>query len=266
MNTKVGIAWRPQIALLVEEESIEFTEIIAENYWNSVTLPEALERLVERGVTVIPHGISLSLGSADEPEKKRLEKMAKLAQKLNAPYVSEHIAFVRGAGHDSNHLLPVERTEEMLEIVVENIRIAQKHLPVPLVLENIACVFDWEDGQMTEGEFIRRIVEETDVGLLLDVANLYANSHNFDRSHHEFLDTIPLHKVEYVHVAGGVHKGKLYHDTHVHSIKDETLEVLKDLFERIVPPAVLLERDDYFQSFAELKDEIHRLQRYAVAC
>ena len=259
--TRIGIGWRPEIALLVEEQQCDFVEIVAENFWNERQLPSALKRLVDLGVTIIPHGISLSLGGADEPDAWRIDKLAKLAQKLGAPYVSEHIALVRGGGYESGHLLPVERTEEMLEIVVENVRIAQRGLPVPLVLENIATLTEWDGpGQMSEGEFVTRLLDETGAGLLLDVANLHANCYNHKRCHNEFLNTIPLHKIVYVHVAGGVYRDRLYHDTHAHPLQKAPLAILRDLCSRVAPQAVLLERDEHFGNFAEIAAELHQVR------
>lgn len=258
--TRVGIGWRPEIALLVEEQQCDFVEIVAENYWSMKALPDAITALVERGATVIPHGISLSLGGADMPDLWRLEKLAKLAEKTRAPFVSEHIALVRGGGYESGHLLPVERTEEMLEIVIENVQIAQRNLPVPLVLENIATLSEWEGDEMSEAEFISRVLEATDARLLLDVANLHANCYNHKRCHSEFLKSIPLERIEYVHVAGGVYRERLYHDTHAHPLQKAPLAILRDLLKRVTPPAVMLERDDHFEDFAAIAAELHHIR------
>jgi uncharacterized protein (UPF0276 family) len=258
--TRVGIGWRPEIALLVEEQQCGFVEIVAENFWNEKELPDALGGLVERGVTVIPHGVSLSLGGADEPDLWRLEKLASLAEKTHAPFVSEHIALVRGGGYESGHLLPVQRTREMLEIVIENVRIAQQNLPVPLVLENIATLSEWEGDEMSEAEFVTHILNETGAGLLLDVANLHANCFNHKRCHSEFLRSIPLEKIAYVHVAGGVYRERLYHDTHAHPLQKAPLAILRDLLKRTTPPAVLLERDDHFDDFAAIAAELQQIR------
>lgn len=256
-NTKIGMGWRPEIALLIEEQDIQFSEIVAENFWNCKHLPAALQILIERGATVIPHGVSLSLGSAVTPDLWRIEKLAKMAAQTRAPFVSEHIALVRGGGYETGHLLPVERTEEMAEIIIENVQIAQQNLPVPLVLENIATLVDFAStAEMSEAEFITRIVNETGAGILLDVSNLYANCFNHGVNYKEYFSTIPLEKVEYVHIAGGVHRNEIYHDTHAHALHGRPLEILSELCKLAAPPAVLLERDDHFGSPAELLAEL----------
>ena len=94
-------------------------------------MPIAIEVLHERDVAVIPHGVSLSLGGADLPSRASLDALARLARRVDAPLVSEHLAFVRAGGIESGHLLPLPRTREALETVVRNVRAAQAVLPVP---------------------------------------------------------------------------------------------------------------------------------------
>jgi uncharacterized protein (UPF0276 family) len=148
----------------------------------------------------------------------------------------------------------------MLEIVIENVRIAQSNLPVPLVLENIATLSEWHGDQMSEAEFVSRILNETGAGLLLDVANLHANCYNHKRCHAEFLSSIPLDKIAYVHMAGGVYKERLYHDTHAHPLQKAPLAILRDLLKRTTPPAVLLERDDHFEDFGAIVAELQQIR------
>jgi uncharacterized protein (UPF0276 family) len=77
-------------------------------------------------------GIGLSLGGAERPHPARLEHLPSVTERVGAPLVGEHIAFVRADGRDAGDLLPVPRTREALEILCENVAIAQAALPVPL--------------------------------------------------------------------------------------------------------------------------------------
>src|SRR6185503_5281804 len=109
----LGIGWRPEIAHFIERcEGLGFVEVVAENVSAPHEFPAAVDALRERGLRVIPHGVSLSLGSAEPLDRERVKRLAKLARRVDAPLVSEHIAFVRGAGIEAGHLLPVPRTRE----------------------------------------------------------------------------------------------------------------------------------------------------------
>lgn len=243
----LGVGWRPELAWMIEQRcDLGFVEVLAEDLEFAPVLPVEFEALRERGVVLVAHGVSLSLGGAELPERARLQALARLARRIDAPLVSEHLAFVRAGGIESGHLLPVPRTREALEIVVRNVRAAQALLPVPLALENIATLFEWPEAEMSEADFIAEVLDRTDALLLLDLANLYANGCNHGIDPTAFFDRLPLERIAYVHVAGGVAEGGLYHDTHAHALPGSVLDLLAQLRERINVPGVLLERDDRF--------------------
>ncbi|MFG2353429.1 DUF692 domain-containing protein [Streptomyces sp. NPDC048521] len=258
-----GIGWRPEIADAVERmPGIDWVEVVAENVCPG-HLPESLLRLRERGVTVIPHGVSLGLGGADRPDEGRLTALAERVEALGAPLVTEHIAFVRAGGAltaspslEAGHLLPVPRTRDALDVLCENVRIAQDALPVPLALENIAALFSWPGEELTEGEFLSELVERTGVRLLIDVANLHTNRVNRGEDPAQALAALPLEAIAYVHVAGGFERDGVWHDSHAHPVPPAVLTLLTDLASRTTPPGVLLERDENFPAPAELEGEL----------
>ncbi|MFF8444889.1 DUF692 family multinuclear iron-containing protein [Streptomyces californicus] len=267
MELGIGIGWRPEIAHEVEAlAGIDWVEAVAENLCAD-HLPDSLVRLRERGVTVVPHGVALGLGGADRPDPGRLAALAARAELLGAPLVTEHIAFVRAGGPltaspglEAGHLLPVPRTWDALDVLCENVRIAQDSLPVPLALENIAALITWPDEELTEGQFLAELVERTGVRLLIDVANLHTNHVNLGQDPAKALDELPVEAIAYVHVAGGVEKNGVWHDTHAHPVTAPVLEVLAELRSRVDPPGVLLERDDAFPPARELAGELDAIR------
>ncbi|MEW2135371.1 DUF692 domain-containing protein [Streptomyces sp. NPDC005409] len=263
----VGIGWRPEIADAVERlPGLDWVEVVAENICPG-HLPEALLRLRERGTRVVPHGVSLGVGGADRPDPQKLAALAERAVALGAPLVTEHIAFVRTSSPalEAGHLLPVPRTRDALDVLCENVRIAQDALPVPLALENIAALFSWPDEELTEGQFLTELVERTGVRLLVDVANLHTNRVNRGEDPAAVLDAIPLEALAYVHVAGGVERGGVWHDTHAHPVPPVVLDLLAALRSRVDPPGVLLERDDDFPPEAELAAELEAIRAVVTA-
>ncbi|MFF6994514.1 DUF692 domain-containing protein [Streptomyces sp. NPDC008313] len=262
-----GIGWRPEIAEAVERmPGIDWVEAVAENVCPG-HLPESLVRLRERGVTVVPHGVSLGLGGADRPDEGRLAALAERAGALGSPLVSEHIAFVRAGGPltaspvlEAGHLLPVPRTRDALDVLCENVRIAQDALPVPLALENIAALISWPGEEMTEGQFLYDLVDRTGVRLLIDVANLHTNHVNRGEDPAEALRELPVEAIAYVHVAGGFERDGVWHDSHAHPVPRPVLDILAHLASRTAPPGVLLERDENFPEPAELERELDAIR------
>ncbi|MCG5216815.1 DUF692 domain-containing protein [Streptosporangium sp. KLBMP 9127] len=257
----IGIGWRAEIDLTVERlPGVEFVEVIAESL-RPARLPESLRVLRSKGIPVIPHGVGLGLGGAEPPAPEGLAHLAACARALDAPLVSEHLAFVRAGGMEAGHLLPVPRTRDALSVIVQNVRQAQAALPVPLALENVAALFGWPGDELTEAQFLGELVERTGVGLLIDVANLYTNQVNLGLDAREALDGLPLDALAYVHVAGGhLHEG-VWHDTHTASVPPDVLDLLAELCARTRPPGVLLEWDDAYPSDAALAAELDRVRR-----
>ncbi|MGW1533757.1 DUF692 domain-containing protein [Streptomyces aureus] len=258
-----GIGWRPEIAEAVENlPGVDWVEAVAENLCPG-HLPESLLRLRERGVTVVPHGVSLGLGGADRPDEARLTALAERAEALGSPLVTEHIAFVRAGGPltaspllEAGHLLPVPRTRDALRVLCENVRAAQAALPVPLAVENIAALVSWPGEEMTEGQFLYDLADRTGVRLLIDVANLHTNHVNRGEDPAEALGELPVEAIAYVHVAGGFEREGVWHDSHAHPVPRPVLDILADLASRVTPPGVLLERDENFPAPAELEREL----------
>lgn len=256
----LGIGWRPELALSIHRRrSLGFIEVVAEDVDPHSPLPEPIDVLRERGVAIIPHGVSLSLGSAEAPDRGRLASLARLAQRCHAPLVSEHLSFVRAGGIETGHLLPLPRNQDTLNLIVENVRAAQAALPVPLAIENVATLFEWPDADMDEATFLAEVLERADVLLLLDLQNIYANCRNLGGDPSAFLDRLPLERIAYVHVAGGIERDGLYHDTHAHPVPAAVLDLLEKLCSRALVPGVMLERDDCFPTDDELNTELDAL-------
>ncbi len=248
----IGIGWRPEIAAVVDDlPGLGFCEVIAES------VPHIdVEPLTALGVSVIPHGVGLSLGGAEPVTDDRIDVLARAARRLRSPLVSEHIAFVRAGGVEAGHLLPVPRTREALAVLCDNITRTQDRLSVPLAVENIAALFSWPDDEYTEGEFLAEIVERTGVRLLLDVANVYACARNSGVDPAVELSRMPLEAIAYCHVAGGESDGVLYHDTHTAPVPDAVLDLVTRLAATGRAPAFMLERDGRYPPVTELLGEL----------
>ena len=253
----VGIGWRPEIAGFVADlPGLRFAEVVAESVLARGDLPFGLGELRDRGVAIVPHGVRLSLGGAEPVEPARVEHLAAVADRLGAPLVSEHIAYVRANGVEAGHLLPIPRSREAVDAVVANVRRAQAALSVPIALEPIAALFDWPDDELDEGAFLTEILERTGALLLLDVANVYANALNRGTDPLALLDRLPLDRIAYVHVAGGAEHAGIYHDTHTDPVPRPVLDLVTALCERARPPALMLERDGDYPSAADLRAEL----------
>lgn len=248
----LGIGWRSEISGIISTlPALAFCEVIAESIGN-----HAPERLTALGVPVVTHGISLSLGSAESVEHDRIAHLERVASLLGSPIVSEHIAFVRADGIEAGHLLPLPRTREALTVLTENIARTQDGLSVPLAVENVATLFDWPEDELTESEFLTELVERTGVCLVLDIANVYANARNRHRDPWTELARLPVDRIAYCHIAGGVVRDGVYHDSHTAAVPEEVLELLRTFTAAGHRTPLMLERDGHYPPEVELLDEL----------
>jgi uncharacterized protein len=259
VTTPVGILWRDVSAQLIDRVPVGCVEVMFEDLCDLDTLPPTLARLKADGVPIIVHGATLSLGSAEPVHPKRIEEMAKVADMVDTPLVSEHIAFVRAGQMDAWHLMPLPRLTDAIDIYAENLAEVRKLIDRPFALENIAYLFEWPDGEMDEAAFISELLRRTDAGLLLDAENVRINAHNYGYAGTDFFDALPLERLAYVHVAGGEERDGLMRDTHSEPIPPETYRLVEELARRVDIPYVILERDTNFPSVAEFAEELREV-------
>ncbi len=259
----LGIGWRPEICgIIAQLDGLGFCEVIAESLPVSGTIPEELTALLGHGVPVVPHGISLSLGSAEPIDQARIAHLASCAVALQAPLISEHIAFVRADGVEAGHLLPLPRTAEALDVLTRNIVAVQESAPVPLAVENIASLFEWPTADFTESEFLSELIDRTGVYLVLDVANVYANSRNRGLDPIAELLRLPVERIAYCHVAGGSEFDGRYHDTHTDPVPAEVLDMVRAL-QTVHPCPVMHELDGNYPPAADLLAELDAISAAA---
>jgi uncharacterized protein (UPF0276 family) len=254
----VGVGFREQFRadLFLHRAEIDFLEITADHYLDA-TPPKIEElELLRQHFPLVPHGLDLSLGSAEGVDAKYLEKFAALIEKLQPAWFSEHICFTKSGGVDIGHLAPLAFTRESLEVLKRNIRRVREFIKTPLILENITYMVRFPFSEMDEAEFIAELVEETDCGLLLDVTNLYINSVNHDYDWREFLEKLPASRIVQLHFVGSHRHGNLLIDGHAHKTEAEIWNVFREVCVKSNVKGAILERDENFPPFAEILEEI----------
>jgi uncharacterized protein (UPF0276 family) len=254
----VGIGYREPFRsdLFLHRDEIDFLEITSDHYLDAN--PRKIEelKLLMDHFPLIPHSLDLSLGSAEGVDREYLEKLASLVDMVQPAWFSDHICFTRSGGAKIGHLAPVPYTREALKVFVRNIRAVKDRIKTPLILENITYMMRFPSSEMTEAEFISRLLDETDCGLLLDVTNLYINSRNFGFDWRAFLDALPMERVVQLHFVGShAHGGSLI-DAHADSTQDEIWAVFREVCMRSNIKGAILERDENFPDFTELLGEL----------
>ncbi len=242
--------------ILRQQPPVDWFEVISENYIDSQGRPRAvLDQIAER-YPVVMHGVSLSIGSSDPLNFDYLRKLQTLAAAVDARWVSDHLCWTGVAGRNTHDLLPMPLTEEALRHVVERIRIVQDLLERPLVLENPSSYVTFRCSEMPEWEFLSRMADEADCGLLLDVNNVYVSSVNHDFDPAEYIDSLPHERVVQCHLAGHTDCGTHLIDTHDGHVIDAVWDLYRRAARLTGGVSTLLEWDARIPEFPVVHAEV----------
>jgi len=255
---------------------LDFIEISPENYMRrGGRYPAALAQLAER-YPVVTHGLTMSLGGVHPLDEAYLGELAAFLREVGTPWHSDHLCFGAVDSRVLHDLLPVSFKRAGVQRIADRIRRARDAIGVPLAIENVS--YYWHPGrpEMTESEFLARVCEAADCGLMLDVNNAYVNSRNFGFDVDAWMREAPLDRVVQIHVAG--HEwfevgerglggpsapdasGAIIVDTHGADVPDPVLALLERVLERTGPVPVLLERDQNIPKLDALLQEVARLR------
>ena len=237
-------------------------EITADHYMEAGPEKRDELELLRSHFALIPHGLSLSLGSAEGLDERYLERLAAILERVRPPWWSEHVAFTRAGGVEIGHLAPVPFTREALDTLCRNVERVRRTIPdPPLILENITYTLDWGPGEMSEAEFLDALCRESGCGLLLDVTNLWLNSRQYDYDPIEFLEALPLDRVVQLHFVGAEKRGEQWVDSHGCATSPEIWGLFRAAVERAPVKAAILERDKDFPPFADILGEVETAAR-----
>jgi uncharacterized protein len=258
----VGLGFREPFRadLFLNQPAVDFLEITADHYFDATPEKEAELELLAAHFTLIPHGLNLSLGSAEGLDQEYLRKFSALVRRLNPPWWSEHIAFTRACGVHIGHLAPLPFTQEAIEAVCRNVAEARQAIDAPLILENITYTVALP-GEMNEAEFLTELLERTGCGWLLDVTNLYTNAVNHRHDLDGICEQLPWDRVVQLHFAGGHEQNGQLVDSHSQPTPPAVWALLECVVEKAPVKGIILERDENLPPFADLLPELERARK-----
>lgn len=244
---------------------VDFFEIAPEN-WLSIggRFARDLREFTERFAFTC-HGLSLSIGGYSELDAVLLKKIKRFMHTHQINMYTEHLSWCADDGHLYD-LLPVPCTEGAVKWVANRIKQAQDILGMQIGIENASYYVAPPDADMTEAEFVSAIVDESGCYFHLDVNNVYVNSKNFNFDPISYLQSLPLEKVGYMHVAGHyVEDDGLIIDTHGAKVIDPVWKLLEQTYAMnrfdVLNTPVCLERDFNIPPLDELLIEVEKIRQ-----
>jgi uncharacterized protein len=250
-------------AILADHPEVDWFEALTENYLVPGGKPlDYLTRMRER-YPVVLHGVSLSIGSTQPLDRTYLAQVKALAARIEPEWISDHLCWTGIAGRNMHDLLPLPYTEEALANVVERVRTVQEILGRRILLENVSSYVSYRDSQVTEWQFLREIAERADCLILLDVNNIYVSSVNHEFNPLDYVNAIPVDRVQQIHLAGHENHGDYLIDTHDHPVPDPVWELYSAALRRFGSVSTMIERDANIPPLEELCSELDAARQLA---
>lgn len=249
VDVQFSPASRPALATTYEGDDIALLERILPLIDSIEISPDAIARsdgkraclrpevlgeyaAVAKSVEFVAHGIGLSIGSFDRWEEGYLRLLDELFERFDLAWHSEHLACTVVAGENVGTMFPLPRTEEVLDLVCERVRLIQERYRVPFLLEHVIHLLPDAPAEFTPAGFLNAITSRTGCGLVLDAYNLECDAFNQGLDIMAFLDELDLGPVCELHLAGGVQHNGFHLDIHSGRTHDRTLVLALDIIKR----------------------------------
>lgn len=231
----LGLGLRPAHYSYVYEHwpEVGFFEVISENYLDPRSPASMhLARIGER-YPIALHGVTLNLLGHEPLDEAYLDRLCALADRVDAPYVTDHLCWTGAHGVTHHDLLPVPYTPWLVELAAERAAHVQRRLGRPFGLENLSSYVELNDSTMTEWEFYTAVVRSADCWFMLDINNIYVSSVNHCFDPKTYVDAIDFDRVLQAHLAGHSREPSgLVVDTHDRAVCEEVWELYAHAWKR----------------------------------
>ena len=249
---------------LFKAESIEVIEWSFDTILVESAKPDWMDPLLEEygnAGRLIGHGVHFSTLDARWNQKQSdwIARLKSAFTKHKYKHLTEHFGFMSSPNAHRGCPLPLSMDERALAIGHDRLKRLQDAAKVPVGLENLALSFSVIDIQK-QGEFLSKLVEPVNGFLILDLHNLYCQSHNFDIELMELVKMYPLQLVKEIHISGGSWADSIYgnqkirRDTHDEAVPEILFDTLPEVL-KLCPNLefVILERlGNTFQSESDV--------------
>jgi uncharacterized protein (UPF0276 family) len=255
----IGLRFAHHQAVLDTRPEVAWMEVHTENYMGGGTPLRYLDA-IRRDMPISLHGVGLSLGSAEGIDPLHLERIRKVAERVEPGLMSEHIAWNVVGGTYLADLLPLPMTEEALAVVCRHVDQTQSYLRRRILVENPSTYVAFGNSIIPEWEFMAAVAARTGCGILCDVNNICVSAHNHGWDASAYIAALPADAVGEIHLAGHSLKtladgSSLRIDDHASRVSDEVWGLYAQALTRFGPVPTLIEWDNDVPPLDVLLDE-----------
>ncbi len=265
----IGLRFQHHQPVLDTRPDVAWMEVHTENYMGGGTPLKYLDA-IRRDTPISLHGVGLSLGSAEGVDPAHLERIRRVAERVEPGLMSEHIAWNLVGGTYLADLLPLPMTEEALDVVCRHVEQTQSYLKRRILVENPSTYVAFGNSIIPEWEFMATVAARTGCGILCDVNNICVSAHNHGWDASGYLAALPPEAVGEIHLAG--HSIRTFADGSSLRIDDHGSKVTKEVWTlyrqavaRFGAVPTLIEWDNEIPPLDVLLDEAQHAERVIAA-
>ena len=237
---------------------VDWFEILTENYLVDGGKPLDFLYRIRECYPMVMHGVSMSVGGVDPIDWDYVERVKRLAERLDVPWFSDHLCWTGVDRTNLHDLMPLPYNDESVRHVARRIAAVQDFVGRRMLIENLSSYVTFRESAMSEWEFLSAIAAEADCGILLDVNNVYVSAFNHEFDPDDYLNAIDPSRVWQFHLAGHRNLGDCIVDTHDHPVIDPVWALYAKAVARFGRVSTMIERDD---DIPPLKEVLRELQR-----
>jgi uncharacterized protein (UPF0276 family) len=235
----VGIIYFPGLEVLLEAhpETVDLLEIEPQTTWleppdrpgEIIVRPEVDRYLASLPCRKLVHSVGTPVGGSVAGLEMQLPLLRECVKTLQAPWVSEHLAFNLTPDFFTGFFLPPRQTEAGLGVYEAAIRKLAAAMEVPFAFETGVNYLRPRSDEIPDGEFVAELALRAECGILLDLHNVYCNQRNGRQSIEHFLQRIPMDRVWEMHVAGGFELDGYWLDAHSGAMPDAMAAIAREI-------------------------------------
>ena len=249
--------------VLDNKPAVDWFEILSENYMVPGGKPLANLDQIRADYSMVMHGVSLSIGSTDPLNKKYLQDLKQLANRVEPHWISDHLCWTSVDGKNSHDLLPLPYNESTINHIADRLKQVQDYLGRQILVENLSSYVTYHDSEMSEWEFLNEIVKRADSLVLLDINNIFVSAHNHQFDPIDYIRGIDIDRVMQFHLAGHSYSGEMIIDTHDHDVCDPVWVLYAEVLKHFGAVSTMIERDDNIPEFTVLRAELAMAEKIA---
>ncbi len=252
-------------AVLSDRPAVDWLEVLSENYLVPGGKPLYYLDRIRELYPMVMHGVSLSIGSADPLDWNYLKRLKAMMKRVEPEWISDHLCWTGVDGKNMHDLLPLPYTEESIDHVVARLDQVQDYFGCQILMENVSSYVTYKQSMMSEWEFLGAVAERADCLILCDINNIYVSAFNHRFDPRDYINAIPIERVQQLHIAGHDHCGDYIVDTHDRPVVDPVWDLYAHAVRRFGHISTMIERDESIPPLEELLVEVEKSRRIAEA-